>query len=135
GAVTIIAESFNGKRLNSPNDVVAHPDGSYWFNDPPYGGQLYERTVDAPGGRRDEARAADQRVPLGPEREARSRDHRGSAARSERTLLLAGPQEALRHQHGPRPRRRAPGRQARHARVRRRIGQQAVEPEGVQRFH
>ena len=50
GSVTIIAESFNGKRLNSPNDVVAHPDGSYWFTDPPYGGQLYEGTVDAPGG-------------------------------------------------------------------------------------
>ena len=50
GAVTILADSFNGKRLNSPNDVVAHPDGSYWFTDPPYGGQLYEGTVDAPGG-------------------------------------------------------------------------------------
>jgi gluconolactonase len=50
GAVTIIADSFNGKRLNSPNDVVAHPDGSYWFTDPPYGGQLYEGTPDAPGG-------------------------------------------------------------------------------------
>jgi len=35
GAVTILADSFNGKRLNSPNDVVAHPDGSYWFTDPP----------------------------------------------------------------------------------------------------
>ena len=48
--MTIIADSYNGKRLNSPNDVVAHPDGSYWFTDPPYGGQLYEGTVDAPGG-------------------------------------------------------------------------------------
>ena len=42
GSVTIIADSYNGKRLNSPNDVVPHPDGSYWFTDPPYGGQLYE---------------------------------------------------------------------------------------------
>jgi gluconolactonase len=50
GAVTILADSFNGKRLNSPNDVVAHPDGSYWFTDPPYGGQLYEGTPDVPGG-------------------------------------------------------------------------------------
>jgi gluconolactonase len=41
---------FNGKRLNSPNDVVPHPDGSYWFTDPPYGAQLYEGTVDAAGG-------------------------------------------------------------------------------------
>ena len=50
GSVTVIADSFNGKRLNSPNDIVPHPDGSYWFTDPPYGGQLYEGTTDAPGG-------------------------------------------------------------------------------------
>jgi gluconolactonase len=42
GTVTTIAEMVNGKRLNSPNDVVAHPDGSYWFTDPPYGRSLYE---------------------------------------------------------------------------------------------
>ena len=50
GSVTIIADSFEGKRFNSPNDVVAHRDGSYWFTDPPYGGQLYEGAPDAPGG-------------------------------------------------------------------------------------
>ena len=44
---TIIADNYNGKRLNSPNDVVAHPDGSLWFTDPPYGGQLYEGSPDA----------------------------------------------------------------------------------------
>ena len=38
--------TFGGKKLNSPNDVVAHPDGSYWFTDPPYGGQLYEGEPD-----------------------------------------------------------------------------------------
>ena len=50
GSTTVIAEAFEGKRLNSPNDVVAHPDGSYWFTDPPYGGQLYEGQPDAAGG-------------------------------------------------------------------------------------
>ena len=50
GSATVIADSYNGKRLNSPNDVVAHPDGSIWFTDPPYGGQLYEGEPDAPGG-------------------------------------------------------------------------------------
>ena len=35
GSVTIIADSYDGKRLNSPNDIVPHPDGSYWFTDPP----------------------------------------------------------------------------------------------------
>src|SRR4051812_28240489 len=42
GSVTVIADAFEGKALNSPNDVVAHPDGSYWFTDPPYGRSLYE---------------------------------------------------------------------------------------------
>ena len=50
GSVTVLADSFEGKRFNSPNDVVAHTDGSYWFTDPPYGGQLYEGAVGAPGG-------------------------------------------------------------------------------------
>ena len=50
GSATVIADSYNGKRLNSPNDVVPHPDGSIWFTDPPYGGQLYEGEPDAPGG-------------------------------------------------------------------------------------
>src|SRR5687767_11326583 len=50
GSATVIADSFGGKRLNSPNDVVPHPDGSYWFTDPPYGGQLYEGQPDVAGG-------------------------------------------------------------------------------------
>jgi gluconolactonase len=37
GAVTAVAEKFSGKRLNSPNDVVVHPDGGIWFTDPFYG--------------------------------------------------------------------------------------------------
>jgi len=50
GSITLIADAYSGKRLNSPNDVVPHPDGSYWFTDPPYGGQLYEGAPDAAGG-------------------------------------------------------------------------------------
>jgi gluconolactonase len=37
GTVTVIADKFQGKRLNSPNDIVVHPDGSIWFSDPLYG--------------------------------------------------------------------------------------------------
>ena len=50
GSVSVVAEEFEGQPFNSPNDVVAHTDGAYWFTDPPYGGQLYEGAPDAPGG-------------------------------------------------------------------------------------
>ncbi len=50
GSVTVIADAYDGKRLNSPNDVAVHQDGSVWFTDPPFGGSLYEGMVDAPGG-------------------------------------------------------------------------------------
>lgn len=36
-AIEVIADSFEGKRLNSPNDVVVKSDGTVWFTDPPYG--------------------------------------------------------------------------------------------------
>ncbi len=37
GKITVIADRFEGKRLNSPNDVVVKSDGSIWFTDPSYG--------------------------------------------------------------------------------------------------
>ena len=37
GSVTVIADRFDGKRFNSPNDVVVKSDGSIWFTDPSYG--------------------------------------------------------------------------------------------------
>ena len=37
GSITVIADSYNGKPLNSPNDVVVKSDGSIWFTDPNYG--------------------------------------------------------------------------------------------------
>jgi gluconolactonase len=37
GSITVIADKFNGKRLNSPNDAAVASDGSIWFTDPVYG--------------------------------------------------------------------------------------------------
>lgn len=37
GSVTVIADNYQGKRLNSPNDVVVQSNGSVWFTDPSYG--------------------------------------------------------------------------------------------------
>ena len=43
GSITIIADKYNGKKLNSPNDAVVASDGSIWFTDPVYGiGGYYE---------------------------------------------------------------------------------------------
>ena len=37
GPITVLADSYNGKQLNSPNDLVYKSDGSLYFTDPPYG--------------------------------------------------------------------------------------------------
>lgn len=53
GRVTTLVDSWNGYRLNSPNDVIVANDGAIWFTDPPYGivqaheGHLGEREYGA----------------------------------------------------------------------------------------
>jgi sugar lactone lactonase YvrE len=37
GKVTVLADRFDGKRFNSPNDVAVRSDGTLWFTDPPWG--------------------------------------------------------------------------------------------------
>jgi len=37
GTITVICDRFDGKRLNSPNDIVVKSDGSIWFTDPQFG--------------------------------------------------------------------------------------------------
>ncbi len=37
GSITVLADSYKGKRLNSPNDVIVRSDGTVWFTDPTYG--------------------------------------------------------------------------------------------------
>jgi gluconolactonase len=71
GSITVIADRFDGKPLNSPNDIVCKSDGSIWFTDPPSASSELRRP-------RRQARAADQRLSRGrPERQDRHR-HRGS---------------------------------------------------------
>ncbi|MBM3784278.1 MAG: SMP-30/gluconolactonase/LRE family protein [Acidobacteria bacterium] len=41
GSVTVLAERFNGKLLNAPNDAVVGPDGAIWFTDPGYGSLMW----------------------------------------------------------------------------------------------
>lgn len=59
GSMTILADAFDGQPLNSPNDVAPHRDGSVWFTDPQFGGNLAEGHPDDgdgptnPGGLRD----------------------------------------------------------------------------------
>ena len=47
GAVTVLAEAFGGKPLNSPNDLAVNRDGDLWFTDPTYG--LRGREREQPG--------------------------------------------------------------------------------------
>ena len=50
GTITVIADSFEGRALNSPNDVVVKSDGTVWFTDPEYGIR-----INIPGGTREQA--------------------------------------------------------------------------------
>jgi gluconolactonase len=37
GTITVLVDNYQGKKLNSPNDLVVKSDGTIWFTDPPYG--------------------------------------------------------------------------------------------------
>ena len=45
GSIVAVATHYEGKRLNSPNDIVVHSDGSIYFTDPPYGVTAEEKAL------------------------------------------------------------------------------------------
>lgn len=47
GKITVLADHYQGKRLNSPNDLAIQADGSVWFTDPPFGISNYYEGVKA----------------------------------------------------------------------------------------
>ena len=49
GALTVIADSYKGERLNSPNDIAVHSNGTIYFTDPPFGVSDKERELDFSG--------------------------------------------------------------------------------------
>ena len=126
GSITVIADSYKGKRLNSPNDVVVKSDGTIWFTDPSYG-----IMSDYEGHK---ARAGAGRLLRLPHRseERQARGRRRRFRQAERPRLLARRIDALRRRFRLRARagRAAPhprlqGRRKRHSRRR----QAALRPE------
>jgi len=49
GKIEVVAERWQGKRLNAPNDIVVRHDGHAWFTDPAFGGQADTRELDIYG--------------------------------------------------------------------------------------
>ena len=90
GSITVIADSYKGKRLNSPNDVVVKSDGTIWFTDPSYG-----IMSDYEGHKAEHGAGRLLRLPLRPE-ERQAHGRRRRLRQAERSRLLAGRIGALR---------------------------------------
>ncbi len=92
GTVTVLADRFEGKRLNSPNDVVVKSDGSIWFSDPPYGIH-----TDYEGGKQ-QSEVPPRVYRLDPAR-WHARHRRRRLRRSQRIVFLAGRAAPLHFRH------------------------------------
>jgi len=49
GTIEVLAEEYEGKKLNSPNDIIVAKDGTLYFTDPPYGVEADKRELDFQG--------------------------------------------------------------------------------------
>ena len=87
GKYKVLADKFEGKKFNSPNDVILGPDGALYFTDP---------TLDLPKGEKQEL-AVPGRVPSGSRRIGAAADQRSHAA--QRPRVLAGRQAPLHRRH------------------------------------
>ncbi len=88
-AKRLIAQRFEGKKLNSPNDLAVGPDGAIWFTDPPYG---LEGIEDSPL----KEQSANRVYRLGPDGKVTAIEVADSL--SQRHRLLAGRANAVRLQ-------------------------------------
>ena len=103
GSITVLADKWEGKRFNSPNDAVVKSDDSIWFTDPAYG-----IDGDNEGDRRRRRSTAATSI-ASIRRAARSTKRRRQYGAAERPRLLARREAPLRRRHrrhpqGERPR-------------------------------
>ena len=124
GRVETLVDSFNGKKLNSPNDVVVKSDGTVWFTDPAYG-----ILSDLEGWRGEKEYGGCYVFRFDPNSGKLDVDG-GQLRDAERHRVQPRREEALhrRHRPDPRPRRAAP-----HPRLRRGRGRQALGRRGLRR--
>ena len=93
GEVATLADRYNGKRLNSPNDVAVKSDGTIWFTDPPYGVKPEQREQPANYVFRLDAGAAEPAIVA----EGLSRPNGLCFSPDERLLYIADSDKAIHH--------------------------------------
>ena len=124
GAVEPIVTHFEGKRLNSPNDIVVAADGAIWFTDPTFELVMPKSRLSGRSGTR-----PSQRLPVRPRQRSVAPD--GRFRTTQRARFLARRPNAVRVGHGPvaqRDSRASDGPHARNPGVRRRRRRRAFQP-------
>jgi len=87
--ITVLMDSYNGKKLNAPNDVVVGADGAVWFTDPGFGIPRQLRRAPSSAG------AAAAGLSLRSENRAGNRRLHRKSGQTQRHYFLAGREEAI----------------------------------------